>query len=296
MTNADQRVRAILQTERLTEQSPEMAPIRTERERVKSLLTEAFGASGVSMRDGGSKAKNTMLKRDHDLDMLYYAHADNDRVGGTLKDIYDNVLGVLAYHYDFTPGTTAVRLFAKGRARTGQGLRIDVVAGRFVEGSSGNVFLHQADGEKSRLMTNPDVHIAHVRDFHSHEAVCACKLWRVANGVRVKQFAFELLCIDLLEARRGMGLSAQVAAVLKDIGRMQSAPAIRDPANSGNNVSKLLTGASWADLQAAADHSVSLFATHGWEEIIPATVDVVDAPAVARASVSTGTGTKPWSC
>ena len=123
MTNADQRVRAILQAERLTEQSPEMAPIRTERERVKSLLTEAFGASGVSMRDGGSKAKNTMLKRDHDLDMLYYAHADNDRVGGTLKDIYDNVLGVLANHYDFSPGTTAVRLFAKGRARTGPGPR-----------------------------------------------------------------------------------------------------------------------------------------------------------------------------
>lgn len=294
MTNIDQRLGSILQAERLTEQSPEMKPIRTERDRVKSLLTDAFGAGGVSMRDGGSKAKNTMLKREHDLDLLYYVHAENDRVGGTLKDIYNNVLGVLADHYDFTPGTTAVRLFAKGRTRSGPGLRIDVVAGRFVEGASGDVFLHQADGEKSRLLTNPDVHIAHVRDFHSHEAVCAAKLWRVANGVLVKQFAFELLCIDLLEESRSLGLSDQLASLLKKIASLKSAPAIKDPANGNNDVSKLLAGAAWADLKAAADHSVSMFSSCNWEEIIPPAVDSVKASAVARASTSVGSGTRPW--
>ena len=86
-------------------------------------------------------------------------------------------------------------------------------SGRFTDDKKADAFIYQNAGDKKRLKTNFDVHIEHVNESGVLDAIRLLKLWKVRRGLRVKQFAFELLIIHLLAKKKNSPLSA-VAACL----------------------------------------------------------------------------------
>ncbi len=282
----------IIDDERLSPDSPEMDTIVMSRGEIEALLRAEFGYAGLSIRYGGSKAKGTILKCEHDLDLFVYFHRDNDAAGQTLSDIYAAVARALAKKYRVKPGTTSLRVYVVDGA-TQRDLKVDVVPGRFIEGSDGDVFLHQSDGDKDYLKTNPETHIKHVAESGVVPAVCGLKLWRIKNGVAVKQFPFELLCIDLLKPLRRRQLDEQVASVLQQLAEMRTPPRVEDPANSNNDVSTVLKDA-WPDIRQAASDSLQRMGS-GWADVLGLPADGAAEEKLFAMAAAVRTPTKPWS-
>lgn len=281
----------IIDEERLDPDGPEMSAIIASRNDIEALLRRSFGYSGISIRYGGSKAKGTILSCEHDLDLLVYFHRDNTAAGDTIADIYRSVGDALAQDYFVQAGTTSLRVYA-GNGPARRDLKVDVVPGRFIEGSSGDVFLHQNDAQKSYLMTNPETHIRHVAESGVVPALCGLKLWRIKNGVGVKQFPFELLCLDLLKPLKRKLLDEQVQSVLGQLAAMRSAPRIADPANTNNDVSGMLANA-WLDIQQAASDALRR-TSYGWADVLGVPEAVAGEKLYAMAA-AVHTPTKPWS-
>lgn len=154
----DEILAEVVKQQTLANNSPEMIALRATRDEVEALLRAAYG-NAPTIRYGGSKAKNTMIRASYDLDMTcYFAHDDN-RAGETLKEIYDDVARVLEKKYIVECKRSALRLTSKEPGSYKADLHVDVVPGRFIDGDDGDVFLHQNEGDKTLLKTNLDVHI-----------------------------------------------------------------------------------------------------------------------------------------
>ena len=81
-----------------------------------------------------------MIKESYDLDLTcYFPHQDDASQGNSLRDIYEEVEGVLASKYLTQRKASAIRLLD---AQSGADFHVDVVPGRFVEGKDGDVFLY----------------------------------------------------------------------------------------------------------------------------------------------------------
>jgi hypothetical protein len=177
-------------------------------------------------------------------------------------------------------------------------LHIDVVPGRSVDGYEGDVFLHQDDGEKERLKTNLDTHIAHIRDSGVTDAIRLMKLWNVRNGVGAKTFVLELLVVELLKQRKRSGLAAQLEHVWTEFRDNAEALAVEDPANpTGNDLKPLLDRVRGA-LSMVAETTLALIESSGW----PAVFGEIEEPgceeerkkALEAAAIRVARPTKPW--
>ena len=283
-------LKQLIKDERLVPEGPEMEAIRQTRSDMESMIRGKFGIRGLTFKYGGSKAKGTILKCEHDLDLLAYFDNDNKIAGNTLEEIYNSMWALLNQPYDVVPGTTSLRLYQQGARRD---LKVDLVPGRYTESDDGTVYLHQNGGEVNWLKTNPDMHIEHVTESGVVEALCGLKTWRVRNGVKsMRQFPFELLCIDLLQPLKRKTIEEQVSGVLEGIASTDTPPRVEDPANKDNDVSKRLKE-GWGDLRSAAQSSLGR-ANQGWASVLgippePANVDTLHA--MAR---SVSVQTKPW--
>ena len=293
MTRHDELLR-ILKTERLRENDPEMSAIREARADIEGVLARRFGTTDVTVRYGGSKAKGMMLKSAYDLDILDYFGRDNDRAGRTLPEIYKSVGDALREHYIVEERTTALRLYAKENGGRGKALHIDVVPGRFIDDSRTDVFLHQKDAEQGRLKTNPDKQIEYVTKSGVVDGTCALKLWRVKNGLLVKQFPFEIMCVDILKPKKHLVLADQVRHGLTEIAEMTRPPVIVDPGNVSRDLSVLLTPDVWNDLHTAASQSLERLEWSNWSDIMMTEPISVDIAAVAATVKSAQIATKPW--
>ena len=202
-------LKAVLEDQRLTDDSPEVARLEQVRDDVADLLADEFG-SGPELREGGSKAKGTMIREDHDLDLPYYVANDDTSVGETIKEIYENVEAALQTAYKTERKGVAVRLLD---AEEGSDLSVDVIPGRFTNGDGGDAFLFPSSTAKERVQTNLETHVSHVRDSGVVDAICLMKLWRTRRGIEVKTFALELLTIDQLEGHASSSLPDQLTRV-----------------------------------------------------------------------------------
>jgi len=256
----------VLAAQTLGDDSPEMKELQANRAAVEKVLRAAFPGASATIRYGGSKAKGTLIRQSYDLDIVFYVPNGNNAAGETLKDIFGNVKNALAKHYIVEPKTSALRL------RTDQrfDLHIDVVPGRFTDDSKTECFLHQENGQKDRLKSNLDVHIAHIRDSGVVDTLRLLKLWRVRHAVQVKQFAFELLGVKLLKGKRQRPIEEQLVHFFTEIANAAQPIAIEDPANpAGNDLSELLRGA-WARLHMAAKVTLQQADASGWERVFAA--------------------------
>lgn len=258
---------SVLEAQKLAEDSDELKNLRNQRGEVGKLIKNEFTKSSPTIRYGGSKAKGTMIKDSFDLDIICYFPSDETDAGGSLKDIYTNVNTALEKEYYVEPKTSALRLRSKDRSGTRQDFHIDVVPGRYVDGDSGDCYIYQSNGDKERLKTNLDVHIAHVRDSGVTEAIKLLKLWRIRKGIQIKQFIWELLVIKILDGKANNSIENQLLHVWKKLRDSADPIAVEDPANpSGNDLSGILS-AQWAWIKMAADSTLRSIDSTGWESV-----------------------------
>lgn len=291
----EEYLKYVLADQCLADDSEEMKALRAERVEVENLLRSKFSGRDFTLRYGGSKAKGTLIREMYDLDIVFYLHASEDGAGKTLKEIFFNVADALRSKYTVHEKTSALRLKSNDTQRSGSDLHIDVVPGRFTSDDKNDCYLYQNGGDKERLKTNLDTHVAHIRDSGVLDALRLLKLLRVRRALSVKQFAWELLGVKLLEGHRNDDLADQLDHVLEEIENAKEAVAIEDPANpTGNDLMPMLR-AVWWDLRNVARDVRSIVASNGWEAVFGA-VDAKSAR-VARLSAavqSVRTPIRPW--
>jgi|5_EtaG_2_1085323.scaffolds.fasta_scaffold00079_14 hypothetical protein len=288
---------ALLSAQRIARESREMYELQDHRANVEATIRSTFPGANPTIRYGGSKAKDTMIKESYDLDIIVYAQHDDNILGNTLPEIYENIARALASDYYIEPKTAALRLFAKNNGQRGDRLYIDIVPGRFVDGTRGDAYLHQNDGQKSCLKTNLQVHIDHIKNSGLIDALKLGKLMRVRHDLDIKQFALDLLIIELLRGKRATSLDSQFTHILERLASGTNLPVIEDPANpSGNDLSHLLNSSVLSELRTVASTMLNQSENYGWgaafgeaELTGPARVAVI-----TSAAENVDAPTQPW--
>lgn len=281
---------ALLKSQTLKDDSPELSSLQEHRAQVEKLLRDGFPKCSPTIRYGGSKAKNTLIKENFDLDLACYFPNDDTSAGESLKDIYNNAYAILAKEYDVVKKRSALRL----RDRNKIDFHIDVVPGRFTDDKKKDCFLHQEGAEKDRLKTNLDVHIAHIRDSGVVDTIRILKLWKTRKAIDVKQFVFELAIVEILKGTR-KALPDQVKYVWTELRDSADPIAIEDPANPGGNDLSELLAAAWPTLQVMASTALSTLESNGWKGIfgeLPS--EDSRAAKVARAAAAVTVPNRPW--
>jgi len=296
--DTNEYLQKVLASQDLPDDSVELKALQSHRKDVEDLLRKHFAKSSPTIRYGGSKAKGTLIRDAYDLDIACYFPHDDTAGGATLKDIYNNVAAALGNNYYLDKKTSAIRIKSRDSQTYATDFHIDVVPGRYTDSKKSDTFLYQSSSEKERLKTNLDVHIKHVKDSGVVDAIRLLKLWKTRRGLRVKQFVFELLIIDLLSKKKKATLANQLLHVWTELRDRDEAPAVEDPANpTGNDLTPLLK-AEWASLSAAATSTLTSIETSGWETVFGkiderSAADNVAALRTAAATVSAPS--KPWS-
>lgn len=287
----------VLNSQNLDPEGPELKALQKEREKVEKLLRKKFGSS-PTIKYGGSKAKGTMIKESYDLDIINYFPHDDLSAGETLEDIYNNTYDALSDDYLVEKKGSALRLKDKTQQSYGTDFHIDVVPGRYIEEDDGDVFLYRSTGEKKRSKTNLDVHIEHVKDSGVIEAIRLEKLWRVRNAVPIKNFALDLLTIDLLKSMKNSSLTSQLIHVWEEFRDHSESLSIEDPANpSGNDLSEMLSASVRLSLKQIATSTLSTLEANGWEAVFGSVEKMSDSDKKASLQIiaaSLPRPTKPW--
>lgn len=296
MTTTTQYLETVLSDQILGDDSREMKDLRAHRDDVEGVLRAAFATAKPTIRYGGSKAKGTLIRESYDLDLVCYFPNGEDGAGSTLKEIFDNVRAALAKHYFVDPKTSALRLHSLDGAQAD--FHIDVVPGRYTDGTAADCYLYQNGVDKERLKTNLEVHIAHIKDAGVTPALRLLKLWRVRQGLfNIKNFVWELLCIKLLANKTSATLEDQLLHVLKKVSESEEAIAIEDPANpQGNDVMPFLKSV-WPQLNSAATYTLATATNHGWEAVfgtVEETSKTQKVAALSSAAQVTSSRTQPW--
>jgi hypothetical protein len=292
----------VLKSQSLADDSEELKQLRLHRRGVEAILRDAFPESSPTIQYAGSMAKKTMNKDGYDLDIVCYFTHDDTAGGDNLKAIYDNVQSALATAYHTDPKTSAIRLRSKRNGDYLVDFHIDVVPGRFADETKTDCYIHQSGSEKSRLKTNIDVHVKHIRGSGLIPAIRLFKLWNVWNGIGLKTFVMELLVIELLKAHKDLSLEEQFKRVLRVFRDDVFSIHVEDPANpSGNDLSAALDDAKRLHMQAVAASSLSYIENGMWTSLFGEVEPPSDKAAALTSLVSSinssrgGSGSKPWS-
>lgn len=263
ITDPNRYLDEVLRFQTLDDDGPELTALRTKREEVENFIRDQFASSKISIRYGGSKAKGTMIRESYDLDLVCYFSSEETNAGETLEEIYTNLSAALKNEYSVVEKTSALRLSGKDQVYS----HVDVVPGRFVEGSNGDVFIYQKDAEKCRMKTNLDTHISHIRDSGFNSCIRLMKLWSTRNGIRVKTFVLELMVIDLLNGMKSETLENQLVHVLTEIRDDIENIHVYDPANpSGNDLTSALDSVR-SLLKSVAQNTLRNIEDDNWENV-----------------------------
>ncbi len=287
----------VLTSQNLDDTSNELKRIKAHRESVESLLKEKYGTVPI-IRYGGSKAKGTMNRESYDLDIICYFPHDSTVAGQTLESIYNDVCKTLEKKFYVERKTSALRLRGKDADSYQVDFHVDVVPGRYVDDKKQDTFLHQENCSKERLKTNLEVHIDHVKNSGVVSVIRLMKLWRVRNGLRVRQFVLELLVIKLLQDRKSDTLSKQLEYLWQEFRDHADDLAVEDPANpDGNDLSGVVDEARLS-LSSVASQTLSTLGNSGWEAIFGEASNLSDDDkrgSLPRLVATVRTPTKPWS-
>lgn len=266
MTNTEY-LNAILEQEHLAKDSAEMNALRLERDKVAQIIFNAFEKSNPSIVYGGSKAKHTMIKSSYDLDIpVYFKHDDTD-CGDSLEAIYNNVKDALSDEYFVVPKNSSLRL----ESRNGESknyTHIDVVPGRRVsdDPADKDVFLHQNQGEKTRLKTNLETHVNHILNSGVRPEIKLAKVWKIKNNISVKTFVLELMIVKVLAGRADKTLEENIIYLLEQFRDNVNNISVQDPANSGNDLTPILNS-SRESLRLAAASSLAFIDADMWTHV-----------------------------
>ncbi len=294
---ANEYLTKVLDEQKLSTKGDELKELRKHRADVDALLAKELSDPKPVIRYGGSKAKGTMIRESYDLDITCYLPHDTEL---TLTEIYTAVQEALESNYFVEKKTSALRLKEKDPQLHRADFHIDVVPGRFVDEAKGDAFIHQESAEKSRLKTNLDTHVSHIRDSGVVDAIRLTKLWKARNYLdAAKTFVLELLVVELLKRKKSSGLSTQLEHVWTELRDNTENLAVEDPANpNGNDLNPLLDTARSA-LQTTASTTLFQIENTGWTAVFGDLADDSNgdnrAAALKAATVHVKTPTRPWS-
>src|ERR1044072_112567 len=289
-------LKAILADQDLKDDSAELKNLRESRKEVESVLRDAFPGAAPRIQYAGSYKKGSLNREAYDLDIAFFLPEGDDGAGETLEDIYNNTRNALATKYVVESKRSALRLMVQSGSVKSY-LHIDVVPGRFTDGSDGDCFLYQANAKKCRLKTNIGVHVEHIRDSGVVPAIRLLKLWKVRRYLSMKQFVLELLIVQELSGLRQKPLEEQLIHFWEIVRDAENPIWVEDPANPrGNDLSSLVTEA-WYELSSAAGAVLQQIDTEGWESVLgplSKAGNVDEKLRAAAASVSVSSQTRPW--
>ncbi len=294
MTDADY-LDAVLRDQTLVPGGPELTELHRQREHVESVIAQKLGHACPTVRWGGSKAKNTMIKDAYDLDLPTYFDCDERGAGESLEEIYNTVADAMVDDYYIERRRSAIRLRKKDPERFQEDTHIDLVPGRFFDESKSDVWLYQHAAEKCRMKTNPDVHIEHIRDSGVRPAIRLGKLWNVREGVRMKTFVLELAIVEILKFRKTAALSAQFRHVLEEFRDNVDNLIVVDPANGNNDLTAALSAVKPL-LVFAAGNTLTKLESEGWQGVSGELKDENRAKVALRAAAAVPEAAryKPW--
>ena len=292
---SDQYLENVLSQQRLT--STELDELRAHRADVQTVLEQHFSESNPDIRYAGSYKKKTMIRDAYDLDVACYFGHDDTAADQTLREIYDACAEALTEGYHVQRKRSALRVMEKGALVSRTDFRIDVVPGRYTNEEHSDAFLHQEKGGKTRLKTNLQVHVEHIRDSGVRDAIKLLKLWRYQRSIRIKTFVLELLAVDLLKYRKTAKLSSQFRHVLTECRDHPDGLHVEDPANSNNDLKPLLDEAR-SDLATWASLTLGYIDNDKWESVfgkLPEGAKTESAIAVAIGQAASRTSpSRPW--
>lgn len=229
--------------------------LKEHKKEVTDFLRAEFGDDPV-IKYAGSYEKGTLIRERYDLDIVCYFPSTDSR---TLKEIYDDVANHLREKYIVEEKASAIRITGMKGADSSNGYHIDVVPGRFIEGTK-DVFLHVTYGEKERMQTNLKTHIEHITGSGCIETIRLAKLWAQRNNLEIKTFILELFVVQSLSGyRHKANLQSAFVEVLDKFKSDFQTVQLVDPANSANVVSK--------SLHSSARLMVAQAAEAAWEKI-----------------------------
>jgi len=239
------------------------------RAEVEGFLRNKFGQEPI-IRYAGSKAKGTMIAESYDLDIVCYFPSSEEE---SLKKIHDKVQQALALKYLIEPKASAVRI-KRVDNQVETDYHIDLVPGRFIDGSTGDAFLHVAyGGEKERMQTNIDTHISYIQKSGCQDAIKLMKLWKMRNNVPIKTFVMELVVVAVLkDSKTKADFSKSLTEVLSCLSGDIETMRLADPANSNNIVSEVMTAAEKKETAVKATESLNIIADEGhslfgWQKV-----------------------------
>lgn len=293
--NVNDYLEAVLDEQTLADGSEELEALRTRGNEVKELLRRKFSKHGPRVSNAGSYEKGTMVRLSYDFDVLCYFPSDTS-VGGNLEEVYDAVEDVLRTEYTVQRKRSALRLLDANGHGDPVYFNVDVVPGRFVDGKNGDVFLHQTEGDKQRLKTNPEVQIDHVRRSGVRKAIKLAKVWRERYGFKLPTFVLELLVIGILNGLEGEDLADQLVAFWKELRDNAQNLSVSDPANSNNDLSTILDSAAKLNLETAATWALQLVEDEDWKAIFGEVQERAEERAERLASIAVGIRkpSRPW--
>lgn len=221
---------------------------------VTDFLRREFGTAPV-IKYAGSREKGTMIRDKYDLDIVCYFPSSDPR---SLKDIRKDVSDHLQAKYTVEPKASAERIKSLKGVTAPNGYHIDVVPGRFIEGSK-DVFLHVAYGDKERMQTNLKTHIDYIAGSGCVPIIRLVKLWAHRNNIPLKTFLLELFVVRALLTFRNKtnlkeGFLRAMAALRDEFGHIE----LVDPANTNNVVSRTLSPSEKTNVANAAGAAMAI--------------------------------------
>lgn len=298
---AKKYLKEIVSEQTLKNDSVEMKALRTERDKVESVLKEKFKECNPVIKYGGSKAKGTMICKCYDLDIICYFEHEEKKAGETLKEIFENTEKALQDDYHVTPKTTALRLESKEPNSKGKYTHIDVVPGRYIDEKKDDVHLYINNADKDYMKTNPVKHIEHIRDSDLQDVIKLVKYWKERNNLQIKTFVLELLVIKLLKDCDPAELEKCLLKFWNEVKENYETLSVEDPANeTGNDLSSCLDSTVRFSLYFAASNSLSYAEQDKWNLIFgelktDSTVsNVLKVSIIESIRDSTPKPTKPW--
>lgn len=285
----------LLASQKLEDGCPELKALDAVRDEVERLIRAQYPTSTIRFTHGGSRAKGTIVREDYDLDLVVSFENEDTAPGETLEEIYENIALMLEGSFAVKRKRSALRL----RAKKGGDLRVDVVPGRYIDGSRTDAFIHQNEGSKERQKTNLEVHIRHVGGSGHTAEIALSKIWRTRHNIGIKTFPLELLVIVVLDEDGSGNIETRFRRVLDTfadrIGELQ----IEDPANPyGNDLSHALTDAIRRELSKAAGDTRAAIDAYGWAHAFGETGNKQVFPnlqIIKSAAAAVATPTRPWS-
>lgn len=223
--------------------------LQKHKKEVTDFLLSAFDAK-PQIKYAGSREKGTMIRDRYDLDIVCYFPSTDNR---SLKEIRDDLSRRLSQRYLLEDKASAERILDLKGASAPADFHIDVVPGRFIEGTK-DVFLHVAYGDRERMQTNLKTHIDHIVNRGCVPIIRLVKLWAHRNNVRIKTFVLELFVVDALSGSRNKNdLAEGFLEVLEKFRDSFVSTQLVDPANSANVVSRLVSATDKTEVENAAE-------------------------------------------